>query len=157
MLFLAFFYSFISSILRLFPRSDLQYSCIISKSLFTVLGLCLSRYSPHGPKFLPRTAASMILCFATSGPLVRSLMMRSRYSYRVRLPCLRLWKLHDVTSSGLTARKLAFSSDRSWLQDRMVPKRMFVYHRWDMTRNARKSAFALHVEPPPAASIVASY
>ena len=56
-LFLALFCSFISSILCLFLRSNLQYSFIISKSLLTVFGLCLSRYSPYRPRFIPRIAA----------------------------------------------------------------------------------------------------
>jgi hypothetical protein len=98
-----------------------------------------------------------ILCSATFAPLARSLMMRSRYSCRVMLPCFRLWKSHDVTLTGLTARKLAFNSDRSWLQDRMDPEGMFVYQRWARAHSARMSAFALHAEPPPAAYMVASY
>ena len=89
-LFLAFFCSFISSILHLFSRSDLQYSCIISKSLLTIFDLRLSRYSLHGPRFIPRTVASMILCSATFDPLAQSLMMHSRYCCRVMLPCFRL-------------------------------------------------------------------
>ena len=80
-----------------------------------------------------------------------------RYSCKVVLPCLRSWKSQDVTSSGLTARKLEHNSMRSCFQDRMVPGGMFVYHRCAKPFNARTSAFALHAVPPPDASMVASY
>ena len=57
--------SFISSILRRFPLSETQYSCIISKSLFKVFGLRRSRYSPHGLRLRPAIAASMMVFSST--------------------------------------------------------------------------------------------
>ena len=115
---LALLCSFISSILRLLPRSDLQYSCMTSKSSFTIFGMHLSKYSPQGPSVSPLMAASIMLCAGTSSAFTRSLMKRWRYSCWASLsPCLMSWKSHEVNSSGFMDRKLVDSSDCSWLHE----------------------------------------
>jgi hypothetical protein len=102
--------------LRSFPLSEMQYSCIISKSLFRVFGLRCSRYSPHGPRLRPAIAASMMEDSATSGALARSLMRQCKYSCNVDPSCFKLRKSHELTSLGFSALKAAVSSLRSWSQ-----------------------------------------
>jgi hypothetical protein len=108
------------------PLSEMQYSCIISKSMSIIFGLQRSRYSLHGSRLSPATAASMMVFFATSGALTRSLTRRCRYSCKVKPPCFRLWKSHELISSCF-GRNAKVSSARSWSQARMCPFGRFRY------------------------------
>jgi len=115
--------SFISSILRRFPVSETQYSCMISKSLFKVFSLRCSRYYPHGPRLRPAIAASMMVFSSTFGALARSLTRLCKNSCSEDPPCFRLWKAHKLMSSGFGVLKVAMSSLRSWSHVWMCPPR----------------------------------
>ena len=149
--------SFISSILRRFPLSETQYSCMISKSLFKVFGLRRSRYYPHGPRLRPAIAASMMVFSSTFGALARSLTRLCKYSCSEDPPCFRLWKAHELTSSGFGALKAAMSSLRSWSHMWMCPPGRFEYQCCARPFSERTNALTLHAAPPPDASMSTSY
>ena len=96
-----------------FALFEMQYYCIISKSLLMVFGLRRLRYSPHEPRLRPTTAALKMVFSATSGALAQSLTRWCRYSCKVEPPCFRLWKSHELISSGFGARNAVDNSARS--------------------------------------------
>ena len=99
-----------------FALFEMQYYCIISKSLLMVFGLRRLRYSPHEPRLRPTTAALKMVFSAMSGALAQSLTRRCRYSCKVDPSYFKLWKSYDLTSSGFGARNTAVNSAHRWSQ-----------------------------------------
>jgi hypothetical protein len=70
---------------------------------------------------------------------------------------LQLWKSHDINSSIFSPWKLVNSLDRNWLHEYILPIEMLAYQCCAERFTAMMKAFALMAEPPPLASVTATY